>query len=264
VTPILIHGFLRSGTTALYRSIHKVAPALTYEWNIMDKFSKYDIISTKKKLCEHLTNIKGTYHQMNTNLDGIIDAITKLDANNSTSLLTKMYEKIAKINKSPIWGDKTPNWINMDIVLRRWPNIKIIFIYRNGLDAVASAAWRKLCPSIDEGLRRWTNNILSWIKWSKNAKYLLNIKQEEMLVKPDKIHNQLSNFIGISIDRSEIHKVLYHNTPTGAGPNGIIEAKHKLSHVGRWKRECPNIIIKSKTKECLHRLGYHIPHSQTL
>ena len=110
------------------------------------------------------------------------------------------------------WGWKDPrNTIILPLWTKVFPNAKIIFIYRNGVDSAASLvhrenkqnyditipAYSSRCRSMQGAFDLWRdyNSFFLHIKKQLASENLLEIKYEDFLKSPNTILEQLSSFL---------------------------------------------------------------------
>lgn len=126
-----------------------------------------------------------------------------------TILRTLLDQLIAMCNQQhggPAWVDKTPFSDMLPIapdLLRAMPNARIVYIARNGLNAVLSNFNRLRRPEqpIQINLFRyvcehWTNNITEYRKVEDALREKsLFLRQEQLLTSPVDVHRQISKFL---------------------------------------------------------------------
>jgi LPS sulfotransferase NodH len=171
--PIFVVGAPRSGTTMLQLMLHAhpriaIPPETRFVLGAYQRRAEWgDLtdIANRRRLAEWITRGETNFADLDLDADAVIAQIVDgppvLGA--AMGIVFRAYAN--KFGK-PRWGDKRPAYLlNVDLLLRMFPNAQIINIIRDGRDCVASTIgqpWHRgglneaiytWCRSDDEGWR---------------------------------------------------------------------------------------------------------------
>jgi len=226
-SPLIICGMHRSGTMLLSRILKDVGVYIGSDLDSHLESKKFQKLNQ-----ELLSQINSRWDQAN-NFKEILNLNNSL---NGAQILKNTYNEISSFNsklrylrfeylkacykaKSFIWGWKDPrNTITFPIWLDLFPDAKIIYIYRNGLDVALSLSKREIALSkelrINSQLSNWHSKECmdlnySFNLWEKYCEFfegninrvsnnnLLKLKFEDLVSNPKIEIDKLQNFIKI-------------------------------------------------------------------
>lgn len=280
-SPVVICGFRRSGTTAIWRSISKMERAVTYEWKILNAIPRVGNRLTrveKERLISLLEKRVSGYESATPEVYGvppldtgsIVNYARNIKTTNSSGFIREIYQYIAERNGSVLYGDKNPRLSGADAlaISSRWPDMKLIYVYRDGRDVAASCVFRRFYSNPDIALSKWAIHTINFNeKVVGKVKNILMIEQEDMLENPKKYHNLISSFVcSDRVSLKELERVLHLRTHDGGitengvriRGKGVDVAKERDSNRGRWIRDCPDINITGEAEKALSILGYKV------
>jgi hypothetical protein len=98
--------------------------------------------------------------------------------------------------------EKTPGVAAIDalpLVVEQWPQAKIVFAKRRGIENVISAVWKFPHWTFEAACRNWTAAMASWSSLDPDVKAnAIEIDQAEMAHEPDATAARLGAFLGLS------------------------------------------------------------------
>jgi len=203
--PIFIVGNGRSGTTMLGQILTKANVGVSFEGHFVVKaLKKFGLKVKRKSDLQSLINfIQGFESSKTYNFtldENSYDLSKKLT---TRAILTDALEQIASDHPQSIWIEKTPHYINdLDLILRVFPDAKIIWMLRDGRD-VANSVFKK----------SWgANNCLyaakDWVQSNGNSKSLddprvLRVNYEDLLTTPNEGLTEIFSFLEFFCDNVE-------------------------------------------------------------
>lgn len=157
--------------------------------------------------------------------------------------------------QSPVILEKTPaNVLRMEWLQKCFPNSYFIGLVRNGY-AVAEGIRRKGKKSIGRAAKHWgeVNNIL--LVNAQNVTRYQEIRYEDLVTEPDKVAQQLADFVGITVEplKQAAKTSFQFNTVAGEGSQPL-----RNFNLESIKRLDVNDIelIRKECGEMLERFGY--------
>ncbi|MEQ9306175.1 MAG: sulfotransferase [Marinoscillum sp.] len=212
VPPIIVIGMHRSGTTLLARIMRILGV----------KMGRIRGKDTDESLFFQALNkaIINACHSEWDNLHGFREVYSQptIQSALTTSLLEVMQSGASTLHgqmKATIWGWKDPkNTVTLDLWKEVFPNAKIIFIYRNGVDVANSLVNRSMkslslrTMQHQHGFKLWKEyNMLAmahYNAWDHEKRHL--IKYEDLLQNPQSIISDLVAFLELNSDDTTIEK----------------------------------------------------------
>jgi len=153
---------------------------------------------------------------------------------------------LKKQNKQYFIEDNTWNILFAKELLELLPEGKLIHIYRDPRDVIASFLRQRWCPNnIKEATTWYESIILKWFKIKEDLpreKYI-EIRLEDLCEYPKKEINVLCSFIGIVFEQN------------------MLDIDLSKPHSGRWKKEFSKnekLFIQNKLSKIINLLGYKI------
>ena len=223
--PILIVGYLRSGTTlvqsllATQKNIVSLKETHFFSriWKILKvKNNRISPLSLKKAIKAIRSNI---------NFSPTAERYVEKTAN-TTGLSPKMLFEtiiidniIEKINPSTLqsvrWMEKTPHHIfHLNLIFSLYPNSKVIYVMRNLEKAILSRKDNFLFSNeifwpIQRHIKQWLKGVAILEKYKTlKPESLIIVKIEDLIADKESEIKKICNFIGIKFDQSrlEFHK----------------------------------------------------------
>lgn len=163
-----------------------------------------------------------------------------------------------------VWGDQSPiHALYMPDILRIFPRVKFLHLLRDGRDVVASKVVKNVDESLYSAVHRWKTcyKRSRQIQKKVDPGQFLEVRYEALVASPERVLQQISNFIGVGYTASMLD---YWKLPS------TIEHKHKTHHqnlakpvfstsIGSWKERLSDpqleFIMKTIQPE-LEQLGY--------
>ena len=159
--------------------------------------------------------------------------------------LGSLFSQYSRRQGKPFWAEKTPQVEKYAATLLRFfPNIRLVCMYRDGRDTACSLVEQSWGPDdYYRALDWWAGNTWEGLKATNNLPpdIVLNIRYEDLVSKPDWVFSNLMSFLGFVPD-----------------PNAEPLIPRKTA-VGRWKNELPVEAAKyaeEKHGKLLAGLGY--------
>jgi len=209
--PILIAGAGSSGSSLLRQLLRRHSKiAIGPELSVFNKESFYtcnygEIAQNAKKILERGMCTKGWFSYQGTFLGLDEYGWSKKDllhcikfCSSQKELMDTFFDKYLSIERKTIWCEKTPsNSYCLNYFLKLYPKCKIIHIYRDGRDSVASLIKRGMDPYF--ATMAWLYNTASAIKLRGCDNYY-EVKYEMLVTNPKKILEQLCDFLDVTFE----------------------------------------------------------------
>lgn len=263
---ILLRGQPRSGTSILAAILTREPEMfVSYELQLYDNVFRMNKDNTDA-LKDFAERLKGNHakrmekYGIPMDYDAIISSLNnKVHNNINKKDLMLLFEQELFGDRFEVIGDKVPQPPNphrINAMLREGIDFKLIYIYRDGRDVVASKYRHKVATNIDPywattDIRQasdvWVNKMMQWDLFYDDYKDkipILVIRFEDIIDDRDKIVKQLSDFI--EVDEDTINK------------NIEDKFSDKTSHRGYYQKWIPNWEehFVPPAKMYLKKLGY--------
>ena len=224
-SPIIICGMHRCGTSLISRILNGLGVFMGSD--LEENHESISISALNDELLKYTHSywdqIDGAFSFFD-NKEACRQLSQVLENTISTKPFFKPYLGKQKIKDIKYWGWKDPrNTITFPLWLSAFPNAKILFIYRNGIDTAASLIAREKKHNFDVTVpaysTRSANYMGAFSLWNDyntfflkhkekiTPKNLLEIKYEDFLIEPEKFLHAISNFIGFTIDNEIIRNL---------------------------------------------------------
>ncbi len=136
------------------------------------------------------------------------------------------------------WVEKTPMHVQViDRIFERFPNARIIFVVRDGRDAVVSM--RKRYGNYERGLKRWLDDNRDGLKWINDDRVMM-LKYEDLVRNYEEFMPRVCEFIG---EEFEEDMLSFHEQPAYVFSK---ELSHPGSRAGRDHQQFRNWQINQK------------------
>lgn len=139
--PIFIVGSARSGTTMLGEILTKANVGKSFEGHFVvrafQSFGEQKL--TEEQIKKLVSQINSYESSKSFNLKLIANNYRENEGVTAKDIVVDALEFIAKNHASKLWIEKTPNYIyNLTLILKYFPNAKIIWMLRDGRDVAHS------------------------------------------------------------------------------------------------------------------------------
>lgn len=248
VSPVIVCGCQRSGTTAIVRILNENGVMISNEWALFTwpewkhEYSLSQWLENKQAEIDKDEWLQHWHYRMN--LSG------KEARKGFTPALHAVYG-----NRAPWqWGDKWSDYVfHVDTIKAHFPRAKIIYIYRDGRDVVASMLRKTLAKTPQQGFERWVKSINAWRSWEKEVDHLA-VKQEDLLRYPETVAANLSRYCGFDLESSA------HAAYVLLGADAETEEDHvaedPFKHTGAYHDQFSDDEIPAEAMHHLIELGY--------
>jgi LPS sulfotransferase NodH len=197
LSPIIICGCKRSGTTALVRILNENGITISNEWALFawsawqNEYSLTDWLHNKHVEVETNEWLQHWNYRMH------------LRGNEAEHGFPGALHAIYGNKPRWRWGDKWPDYVfHVKEIKEHFPNAKIIYIYRDGRDVVASMLRKGMADDLHHGFEQWVNAIEAWKSWEKDVDHLA-IRQEDLLQHPAEVAAYIARYCGIRLASAE-------------------------------------------------------------
>lgn len=247
-SPIIVCGCQRSGTTAIVRILNENGTMVSNEWALFawpawkQQFSLSQWLENKRAEVE-LDPWLQHWH-LKINLAG--DEAEK----GFPAALHSVYGNRPQWN----WGDKWSDYVyHAEAIKTHFPRAKIIYIYRDGRDVVASMIRKKIAMNTEQGFRIWVNSLNAWRTWEKKLDHLA-IRQEDLLQRPGHVATAIAQYCNFPL-KSAAHAA---HVLLGADENSNEDyvPKDRFRHTGAYHDQFSDDAIPVEAKRHLDELGY--------
>ena len=242
--PIFITGFPRSGTTMVAAILDRhSAVAIPPETNFFEAMKSLRDIPPGSSTPQVLERLLGAYGMNNLSLQAS-DVAPLLNGTDRTS--SHVFQAVLTAYQhgrgKPMIGEKTPRHImHSDQLLTWYPQSKMIFVVRDGRDAVASLLnmpWR------GHGIARLhasTWNRYMAVAYRTHRRFpgrCLFIKYEDILIDPETQVRRLDQFCGVPFEPQQIDaSIPTHVVPKTLPPWMLLATRPiEPNHVGHWRK----------------------------
>lgn len=173
--------------------------------------------------------------------------------------------RISKTLKVQHWCAKTyPNEAECHSLIRLFPTIKLIYIFRNGVDVVHSRSrFRGMSKnSFEENCQNWAYHVAKY-DYLKDLPQAIQVRQEDVADDPDAVFTRVQQFIGLPFDEAPAQfakSTLIHSLDKKTQQDINVEQvfKKREPAYNSWSGE-QQAIFKEICGEGMRKLSYPIP-----
>lgn len=227
VDPIIIIGMHRSGTTMLSKLLRMAGFNMGWltgkdtDESIFFQAINRSVFRYSHSFWDQPEAIDALLEN-ETTLSAITQAVHDLcDSRKTFSYLGFSRNGSSLMTNEEKWGWKDPrNSYTLPIWLKLFPNSKVIFIYRNGIDVANSLHVRNLkltaghafsarCTKIDGAFSLWEDyneRCLRNLESIDNSKKIV-LKYEELLDSPTQVMGEVLQFLGVKNDSDSLREI---------------------------------------------------------
>lgn len=263
--PIFIVGCPRSGTTML-RDLLRSHPHLTFpnESHFIPAF--YRGYGDPRDAAAARTLAARILEYRWVRWWGLrLEADSFADCRSFREILCRLYEAWARQENKPRWGDKTPHYVTeIPLLLKLFPDARIIHIYRDGRDVALSWIQIRRDPhNVYTAAKLWK----SWVSAGRRAgaalprETYLEVRYEELLQHSRETMQRVCEFVGEPFDESVLRpsrlewpEQFRRFARSQPPPSEIVS-----TNLAKWTTGMPvsdRIIFESVAGDLLETLGY--------
>ena len=266
--PIFIVGCPRSGTTML-RDLLRSHPHLTFPGEsqfIPAFYRQYGDPRDGAEARKLAAAILESRWVRRWNLP--LDAESFAGCRSFRQVLCHLFEAWARQENKPRWGDKTPRYVTeIPLLLKLFPEAKIIHIYRDGRDVARSWIRVRYRPqNIYTAAQLWK----SWVGAGRQAgaalprEMYLEVCYEQLLAQPRETMQRVCEFIAEPFDEAVLRlNPIAQNRPFLARLSPYARKPRPVeivsSNCGKWKTRMPawgRVLFESVAGDLLQSLDY--------
>ena len=199
-----------------------------------------------------------------------LDAASLAHCRSYRELVSALYRELARRQRKPRWGDKTPHYATeIPMLLELFPAARVIHIYRDGRDVAlswmatsfgpsnvltAATAWKRLATAGRRGVRAQPDSCLE-------------VRYETLVAQPKPTMRRVCDFIGEDYTEAVLRPSPLPRFPyrpiVGAWPQRVrpSDAGIAIASSGRWRRDMTpgdRSVFEGVAGELLAELGYEI------
>ena len=141
----------------------------------------------------------------------------------SAEFVDNLFSHLAAQQGKTDWCEDTPfNTLHSDFLFQLFPDMKLLYIFRDPRDVVCSYLHHNWAPNTVEQASVWLSNILAGWEESKGrfpAGSFLEIRFEELVWNAQDAIQEICDFLQIHYEATMLDLDMSHH------------------HIGRWKRE---------------------------
>lgn len=178
------------------------------------------------------------------------------------------FRAFARHRDKPMWGDKTPRYIEqIPLLARLFPRARFIHMVRDGRNVALSYASVPFGPkTVSRAARLWSDRVSMGIEAGGGIpdRYL-EIRYEDLAADPEANARKVCGFIGVEFDGDMLdysEKAAEEVLPRAARYNPRVLARD-TSSTRRWQAEMPAFqaeVFEAVAGATLSRLGYERRH----
>ncbi|MBR8827308.1 MAG: sulfotransferase [Gomphosphaeria aponina SAG 52.96 = DSM 107014] len=217
--PIFVIGSARSGTSIISKAIKLGAGIYGYNEGHLLPIVAVLVKEIEKEYekKKHILDKKG-YMIAHTNQKEIEERIINV------------FKDVCEgIYKDEVWIDKTPD-LGMiaatPYILRAWPQSKLIFAKRRGVECIISRTRKFQNVSFENHCKFWKQCMEEWLKVRESLKgHYIEIDQREISLNPEKVAKEIGNLLKIEEEKiKRIKEVFVNQRPEFTGGTEKTEA----------------------------------------
>lgn len=250
--PFFVLGAPRSGTTmfAVLLDRHSeisIPPETQFYTEFLPLVKDESLSSSREEKITHALNFK-RIADLQLNKSELLEQFDKHE-NTYPELLRSILEVYAQKKAKKRFGEKSPKHLeHVPLILKNFPNAKIICIVRDGRDVVRSLL---KVPWAEPGNKRrfeifcmeWQDLAILGLQYEKtlSANKFLLIKYEDLMLSPESTMQTVCDFIGVQYEPTMLQPT--NKTEEGVVPEWESQWKEKAnkgldpSRVKSWKKE---------------------------
>ena len=159
-----------------------------------------------------------------------------------------IYRQYAGCHGKPRWGDKTPLYqLHMRAIAGHFPEARFIHIIRDGRDVALSGKnlWFGPGPDLEAQARNWKERILETRRQAKAVPYYMEVRYEDLILKPESVLREICAFIAVDYDPSMLD---YHR-----------HAEERLAELGDRRDRDGSLRVRSQQRRAIHRRTARAP-----
>lgn len=244
---VFVVGCSRSGTTLIQKVIESHSKCFAYQGETA-MFTKQNIFRLNRK---HFGLEGDELRTALSNADNVVD------------FFDQQVRRINKDSPGEVFIEKTPNHIlHLGIILRSFPNAKVVHVVRDGRDSYCSALGHEGVPqrkSILAFAKYWTNVVETGLAAEKDQR-VFHFRYEDFTRNPMNELSKIMSHIGFEAEESQIDPSSWaddHRTSTKDFKK--LQGPVTTSSIERWRTQLSSEEIadfNAIAGETLRRLGY--------
>lgn len=244
---VFVVGCSRSGTTLIQKVIESHSKCFSYQGETA-MFTLQNIFRLSRK---------------HFGLEGGELRTALSNANNVVDFFDQQVRRINKESPGEIFIEKTPNHIlYLKIILRSFPNAKVIHVVRDGRDSYCSALGHEGVPqrnSILAFAKYWTNVVETGLAAEKDQR-VFHFRYEDFTHNPMTELSKIMNHIGLEAEESQIDPLSWaDDSRTSDKDFKKLQGPVTTSSIERWRTQLSSEdiqIFNAIAGHTLRKLGY--------
>jgi hypothetical protein len=250
-SPIIVCGCQRSGTTAIIRILNDNGIMMSNEWALFawpawqDQFSLSQWLENKRDVVRDNLWLQYWHYQI------------ELTGSESELGFAGALHSIYGRRDAWRWGDKWSDYVfHIEAVKAHFPDARIIYIYRDGRDVVASMLRKTLEADSSVAFKRWVASIEAWLSWKDRVGHLA-VRQEDLLRDPGKVAADIADYCGFRLE--SMNHAAYVLLGADAESSNDHVSENPFKHTGAYHDRLSDADIPADAMRHLINLGYVTP-----
>lgn len=277
--PIFIVGCGRSGSTLLWLMLNRHSriylakesyfiPNLRSRWKpemtdaAIDEF--VDRLQTFPKPPE-----QGVVNYLGWDISELRSMLYGMRSESYSELVRAIYSHGMRAEGKSWWGDKTPRYVmNLELLNRLFPGVRLIHLVRDGRDVALSYARCSWGPSsVRESALYWMTRVGVAHRFMKTHPDMpvCEVRYEDLVREPETALRTICEFIGVHYEDGMLD---YHATAESHFSRDeklvnhqLVKQPPRVDRIERWRNEMPRadyIQFDEIAGKLLRHYGYHI------
>lgn len=271
IGPVFIVGMPRSGTTVFSRVFSKktgilIAPETHFLREIYEK-NKGINLEEEANINKVLDSFQHGrwFASLDLTIEEIKNDFIKSESNQWSGLFESVIRVHAMAKGASGWGEKTPgHYKNIEQLLEWYPDCKIIYLFRNPFDAIASNLKAPFAQSsVILNALRWKEVYRTYFQHSKDSR-VFRVKYEDFVNSPDDVivsitgDNSLAQYTPLSLPKMKSTGWRKSHLDRASLPLNTSSIGKGLNYLTSFDKWVITLILKRECKS----LTYNVPRKQ--